>query len=271
MKKMNLFYRTVVLLVFAIAITVMGVGCCCVDPYDDDDSDRYSAETDSYQDIMLTAQTGFSLESVNGSIEIQASSSDSVIQVWAEKKVKADSQWEADRYLDQLEVRISSNSDEVFVETRYPHVDDVTFIVNYNIVIPEDMDVQIDHVNGDIVIRSLKSSADVDLTNGDIEFVGCHANVWAYLTNGEIGADLTLPEKGTCQLYVTNGQIELSLPESVSAELDASIVNGDISINNLEMTSTQISNKSTKGILGDGDGLIKLNVTNGHIDVRGRY
>ena len=105
MKKMNLFYRTVVLLVFAIAITVMGVGCCCVDPYDDDDSDRYSAETDSYQDIMLTAQTGFSLESVNGSIEIQASSSDSVIQVWAEKKVKADSQWEADRYLDQLELK----------------------------------------------------------------------------------------------------------------------------------------------------------------------
>ena len=273
MKKQLLKYRGLLLSVLLSGLMILTIGCCvdpnCNDDYFDDD-DRYSEEIDSYQEIRLSTQTTFSLEAINGRIEIEGTTADSVVQVWADKQVRADSDWEAKRYLEDLEVRVSSNNNGVYVETRHPSKHDVTFIVDYRIVIPEWFDVKVEHVNGDITAHDLSGAIDVDLTNGDIEFLDCTSSIWTNITNGSIDAGITLPQNGTCNFSITNGTIDLMVPDSTNAKLDAGIINGTIGISGLNIANSEVSNKSAKGTLGSGDGLIKLRITNGTIQIQGR-
>ena len=272
MNKKLLKYRRLILSALLSGLMILTVGCCvdpnCNDDYDDEDG-RYSEVINTHQAIPLSTQTLFYLEAINGRIDIEGTTADSVVYVWANKKVKANSQWEADRYLEELEVRVSSNSGGVSVETRQPSKRNVTFIVDYRIVIPEWLDVNVEHVNGDITMDDLSGEIQVYLTNGDVKFLDCLSSIWTNLTNGQVDANLALPQNGTCNFSITNGTIKLMVPDSTNAEFDAGIVNGSIAISGLNMTDSEVSNKSAKGMLGSGEGMIKLRVTNGAIRVKG--
>lgn len=122
--------------------------------------------------------------------------------------------------------------------------------------------------NGSITVRNTEGNATLRTSNGKIFVRNHHGGIDAKTSNGEIAADVVLPKRGDCTLKTSNGSIVLSVPNSASATLQASTSNGKVEINNLDVTVINMKKTEFKGIMGDGDGRIDLETSNGGIVVK---
>jgi DUF4097 and DUF4098 domain-containing protein YvlB len=89
------------------------------------------------------------------------------------------------------------------------------------------------------------------------------------VVNGNIDGDMTLPQKGTCELSTANGTIGLRIPQNTSAQFFAEVTNGAINISHLTILDATTTPKSVRGRLASGDGKIGLKTVNGNIQVAG--
>ena len=236
----------------------------------DRDIDFEVSATFSYQ-VDAATQTLFRLENVNGTVEILGSPNVSVARVSGERIVGSDSRGDAQRYLDFVSVDIRSTDDWINVRSDVPRdTDGRTVTVNYDVILPADMDVEILNVNGEIVIEQIDRRVDVTNTNGNVRLADVHGSAEIDLVNGNVNADVTLPSSGFVDFLVVNGNIALSVPFEVSAMLAADVTNGAINVVGLSVTDATSSSRSLHGQLGGGEGLIDLRTTNGTITIRGR-
>ena len=265
-KKMN---QKVFFVLFFITIILGISGCHVIDP--DWDHGRHKASESFRYELDIDDQTGFNLLAINGTIDISGTSQNDYVIVWGERIVTADERWEAEDYLDRLQIRIIKSDNEIYVKTEQPsNVNNVNLEVNYHVQIPNSWSAEVTHVNGDVMIDSLNSYVAVCLTNGEVWIYDVTGSVWTYLTNGDVDVSMELPDNGICDVGVTNGKIRLNIPKNTSAGFLAQVTNGDIDIYNLELQDIQSSPNYLSGILGSGKGTIRLGVTNGDIQARGR-
>jgi DUF4097 and DUF4098 domain-containing protein YvlB len=215
-------------------------------------STHFTARDSFNYHVSAGAHSRLRLEGVNGRIRIEGSSDSASVLVSGERIVKSDSDEDARRHLEYLEVRINELGGELAVRTVQPeNTNGRSYEVNYTISLPRNWRVEVEELNGNVILNDVHGGARVDLMNGRIE------------------GNLFLPMDGELELQTVNGQIDLRIPERTSARFFANTVNGGIHVSGLTLRDEVRTRRSLEGILGEGCGQISLHITNGTIDVRG--
>lgn len=213
----------------------------------------FVAEDTYDKTIQVEGHVRLLLDAKNGHVSINGQPDADTVTVTAQLLVGSySSLQDAQNGLDNLAVRVDAESDEILVETLQPgSAGGRQYVVNYTIAVPADM------------------AVDVKQTNGDIRVEDTADSVIASTQNGGILGDLTVPLDGEIQLSTVNGGVELHIPASTSASLSATVGNGSITYRGLDLQDAVSTDSSLTGTLGDGDGVIRLETTNGNVNVVG--
>ena len=241
-------------------------GCTgCVDNTD------FMAEQDFYSRIDAADNSKLGVVGISGNISITGvADSDSII-VSGTRRVRSESTEDAEAHLPLLEVDIDDTGSDVVARTEQPsQAEGRLYEVDYEIIVPADMEVQVSSINGNVTINHVTASVDIGLVNGQIVLDDVVGSTSVGLTNGQIDAEVTLPIDGVIDMGVVNGTIDLEIPVDTSAEFSAAVTNGEIEVaGNLSLQDIETGHVWITGTLGDGQGEITLTVINGNIDVTG--
>lgn len=233
-------------------------------------SDYNAEETVAFK-LPIVNHRSIRLESISGDIEIEGRI-DGVesITVSARKWVGSNSVEDAELHLKEIEIRVTDQDDEVILQTLQPdNTVNREFIVDYLITLPSNLEIDVNHINGDIIIQGIESSVWVDSVNSNLYLSNMYGNVDLNLTNGSINSMMAVPAHREIRFATGNGDLNMSIPVSTSARLFASVVNGTISTSHLEMETILQTPQSLTGVFGSGEGLIELSVVNGNINLIG--
>jgi DUF4097 and DUF4098 domain-containing protein YvlB len=240
----------------------------------------------------LSANGTLDLSNVNGSISIETWNR-AEVEVRADKIVKSPSEDEANQALARLKVIVDVKPNRVKVEARFPNHRSGLFSwlsgrgteskVEFKVRIPREANLQIDNVNGAIILKGGRgnlnlatvngavhaSNASGTLTlesvNGSIEVHHTSGSLDATTVNGHIEADLANLGATKTSLESVNGGITLRLPASARANLSASTTNGRVHCD-LAVDGTKKRTR-VEGTLNGGGSEIELDTTNGSITI----
>jgi len=220
--------------------------------------------------VDAATQVRIRLENINGTVEIVGDPNTSVALVRGERIVGSDSRSDAQQYLNRVTVQVDDQGDQIVVRTNQPNDSDGRrVVVDYDVIIPADMDVRVFNINGEVEVEHFDSFVDIENTNGIVRVFDIYGDVEVDLVNGNVIGDVTPPPSAVVDFAVVNGGITLDLPASVSAMLEADVTNGGINLIGLSIVDATTTNRSLHGKLGGGDGLIDLQTVNGTITIRG--
>lgn len=263
--------RTGLTLAAALVPALVGLSCCCItDPCDDSHGGDREARASFRYAAAAEGITMFSLEGINGNVEITGSpSADSVI-VRGEREVRSDDEQDAREHLALLTVEFEASPAAVSVRTRQPNRNEGrNYTVNYHVVLPERLRASVVGVNGDAGIIGMAAPVSVDWTNGDLFCTDVHGGCEASLVNGRIVCDGTLPASGSIVLTGVNGNVSLAVPDSTSAQIDARTTNGTVTVSGLSVRDLNSSRTAVSGVIGGGRGTIRLTTVNGNVTLAG--
>jgi hypothetical protein len=231
---------------------------------------KFFAEETFTSELFLVTDMRIRLEAVRGDIEIEGQDDADSVTVIAQKWVGSDSLEEAEMHLNELEILITEETEEILIQTSQPEdSQDHRYIVDYHIILPSNLEIEVTLVNGDIGVQDVQNSVVIDAVNGDVFLSNTAASAIVSLSNGSINSNMVLPLDGEIRMYTDNGNIDLGIPTSTSAVFAASVVNGVISDSNLEFDDAVQTSESLTGTLGNGEGMIDLGTVNGNISVVG--
>lgn len=234
-----------------------------------DNTNFIAKESFSFK-VDVSAHSRLRLEAVTGSITITGKSGSDSVLVTGEKRVGSESTQDAEEHLQQLIVTVQDLGNEVFVKTTQPEqAQGRSYVVDYTITLPEDLEVLVNHVTGSVSIYSVNNGVSVSHVTGKVLLDEISSSALVNLVTGEIEAEVTLPEDGTINLNLVTGNIELDIPQNTSAEFSAKVVTGTISISDLVLQNQVSTPGSLTGTLGSGEGTISLNVVTGSVNVQG--
>jgi DUF4097 and DUF4098 domain-containing protein YvlB len=223
------------------------------------------------------------INNVDGDINIRTQNSNE-INITAEKLVTADSMESARSFAHQVDIDVYRDSDFLRIETAFPHsmsnkeIGEVR--VDYEIEIPEVMDIEVSNTNGDVTVENTDGDIDIATTNGDIIVDNASGDVEATNINGEMAlSDID----GGVDANSTNGNLTISIRSS-TVNCKAKTTNGDITLYIRHDASTQGTLRTANGKiesdfssefpqregrlefeLGSGDGKLDIWTTNGDI------
>jgi DUF4097 and DUF4098 domain-containing protein YvlB len=257
----------------ALALLILYCGWlgCGDNPTDSDgDGTDFTAEETFYHRYAVAAQARLTVEGVSGSVSVTGIADSDSIVVAGTRRVRSSSTQDAEAHLPSLQVEVQDLDNEVAAKTTQPSdTQGRSYEVDYEIIVPTDLKLEITNVNGTIRVEAMADSVSVENVNGGVVLEDISASTSISVTNGSIGGDVTLPLDGTIDMGVTNGNIAIGIPVNTSAQFSASVANGSISISNLLIKDKESTPTSVTGTLGDGEGTISLTVTNGGIAVVG--
>ena len=234
------------------------------------DNTNYSASEDFSYRIATGNNTNLRLEAINGNVEVEGVSGIDSVRIWGERKVESESVADAEAHLSELSVEINEHGGQIIMWTDQPEKNyGRNYQVEYNIQVPEDWQLDIEEVNGNINISDMEQSVVAGLTNGNLYLWDISGSVDGELINGNIDSKIVLPAAGVCELSIMNGQIDLMIPQPTSATFLASVMNGEIDLTNISLQNQTVTSTSVVGTLGSGNGKVNLSTMNGNIRVTG--
>ncbi|MBN2201741.1 DUF4097 family beta strand repeat protein [bacterium] len=248
-----------------------GLSCCCLtDPCDDCHNGDRDARASFRYAAAAEGITVFSLEGINGDVEITGTpSADSVI-VRGERSVRSDSEEDAREHLALLSVEFGPSAGAVTVRTRQPNRNEGrTYTVNYHVLLPERVLASVIGVNGNAEVIGMTAPVSVVWTNGDLFCADLHGGCEASLVNGRLVCDGTLPVSGSIVLSGVNGNVFLTVPDTTSALIDARTTNGAVTVSGLSVRDLSSSRTAVSGVIGTGRGTIRLTTVNGNVALAG--
>lgn len=255
-----------------VAITLVVIAGCgnVFEPDDPFVGNNYKAESSFSFTIETHEKSKIDVNSINGDIEVVGIQDASKVTVEGIKVVKSDSELDAEKYLKNLKVNISESGNTVHVYSEHPnetHGRDVS--IHYYITVPSYWAAQLELANGECSVDSLNGDLMIKLTNGNVCLCDNESNVYVQVTNGQIIGKVIIPPNGLFNGQTTNGIINLSVPVNTSARLSAQVTNGVVNVSGLTLENMIVSQKIIKGVIGQGNGSIELQTTNGNINVMG--
>jgi DUF4097 and DUF4098 domain-containing protein YvlB len=220
----------------------------------------------------LAKDGAFEIRETNGRIEIQATEGNAV-EVIGTRIVKAATDEAAKDALKRLEITENVTPDRISLDTTGHGVNlqmGLSVTVNFVVRLPRTASVKLVATNGDIDITDVGGTLDIHTTNGQVKTSRLAGSATVESTNGAIALDFVkLGDAGiTCE--TTNGKIEVSIPKDSKARISARVTNGAITTSNLEITTTEQTHKRVEGTIGGGGAPIRLETTNGLVEIRGR-
>ena len=228
------------------------------------------------QSWTVTEGGRLDLSNENGSVEIQ-SWDRSEVRVRAEIRLKAASSRAAEEAMEEFRVRASQEGNVITVSSRKPRGADgflswlagkqIEVDVDYEIMVPQRFDIDVETVNGSIEAKSLAGVLELDSVNGRIAVRNARGSVSADTVNGSIEVELVdVANAGGMTFGTTNGSVTLSLPADAGADFDAATTNGRIS-SDIPLTTESVSRSKVRGTLNGGGVPIKVRTVNGSIKI----
>jgi hypothetical protein len=229
------------------------------------------------------------VETQNGGIESSVWDDDSVHVVF-EKWATGDDREEAEDNIDDIKIHISEDaaSGVLRIGVDFPDRkrEGVNYGCNVSLSLPSSLSLDLNSSNGAITVWGSQSDLECFTSNGAITIEDTEGNATlktsngrmmvrnhygelnGKTSNGEINADVTLPRQGECILKTSNGAITLSIPDTTSAMIKASTSNGLVEIKGLDVGITRMKKTEFRGEIGNGEGDIELETSNGSILMR---
>jgi len=219
------------------------------------------------------------LDNENGRVTIESWGREE-IKVEAIKIVKTGSRRRAQEIMREIQIDFVYDADDAYlgVKTRIPRKhngfwddifgDGASVSVTYHLMVPDQLDMVIESVNGKIEVSDVAGDIQVETTNGSIKIRGAGGRVDAKTTNGSIEAELQKFTANEDMLFkTTNGGITAYFPGDFHAEIDARTTNGSVRTDFPIRVQGEISKRRLRGTINEGGGRIKLHTTNGSIRI----
>lgn len=223
--------------------------------------------------LPFVAGSLLEVENTNGSIEISVWDRNEV-RIEAEKKVRTRGGDDPAEALEQLQVIIEQTAGGVRIDTEYPRRSGwwsrgASMSVEYHILVPGQADLDVETVNGKVVVEGVRGELSLASTNGGITVEDSGGRVDAHTTNGSIDVELEDVAEGEDMSFrSTNGGISLALPSDVRASVRARTTNGGIHTDFPVTVQGSFNKKRLEGQINGGGGRIELRTTNGRIRIR---
>ena len=192
------------------------------------------------------------------------------VHITGERRVESSSTRDAKERLEDLDVDVQDGANEVSIKTIQPdETHGRNYIVNYTITVPQDLEVQLHTITGDVTVDAIHTTVSIIAIAGNIRLGDIFGNTFVNLATGIIDGRVTLPIDGVLNLSTVTGGIGLEVPTDASAQLSANVITGHISLSDLVLENQNSSSTSLSGTLGDGRGTITLSVMTGNISISG--
>jgi DUF4097 and DUF4098 domain-containing protein YvlB len=166
------------------------------------------------------------------------------------------------------EVRISTGGGQV--EANGPDRErDTSWVVSYEVSVPQNSNVTLKTVNGGITVRDLRGTVKFDAVNGGVRLENVGGEIRGETNNGGLTIDLRGDRWDGAGLDVEthNGGVRLNLPANYSAELEAGTTNGRLNIE-FPVTVQGKIGKRLMTTLGAGGPKIRAVTYNGGVSIR---
>jgi hypothetical protein len=260
------FSRAVVLPLVALALSLAGSSACRFD------FDTGAEARDEWKRTYTLAKDGsFELRNTNGRIQVQAADGD-VVDVVATRIVKARTEEAAKDALTRFEIRENVSPSSVALDSTNKGGLEIGMSrrVEYTVRVPKWAAVRVVSTNAEIDVTGVGGALAIETTNGRVRGHALENSATVETTNGTVSLEFArLGQRGvTCD--TTNGTIEVTLPPDTKASLSARVTNGAISTSNLDLAVVEKSRRRLDASIGGGGPEIKLETTNGAIQIKGR-
>jgi hypothetical protein len=266
-----------------IAILPFLVYACSIDVWEDD----VRVETEESRSFSSYRMHKVEVKTKNGAIQSRVWDDES-ISIEFEKWATGDDREEAEDNLDDIRIHIDEDttSGVLDIDVDIPHRIGTSYGCNVYLRLPSHLSLKFESSNGAITVRESQNDIECSTSNGAITIVDAEgdAELWtsngaitvrnhhgelnAKTSNGAIDADVVLSKREDCILKTSNGVITLSIPDETSAMMEASTSNGKVEIEDLPITVIKMEKTGFKGKMGNGEGKIELETSNGNIFVR---
>lgn len=202
----------------------------------------------------------------NGGVRVTGWDRDDVL-VRAAVRAWGEDEDEARELAKQVEIR--TDGGKIRADGPEQNWNRAAWTVSYEIFTPHETDLDIESINGGIVLADVGGEIDFDTTNGGVSLEAIAGDVRGRTTNGGVDIRLTGETWTGDQLDVgtTNGGVRLHVPESYSARLEAHTTNGGINIDVPVRVQGQLSRRDVSATLGEGGPLLRVRTTNGGVHV----
>lgn len=225
------------------------------------------------KDFTLTAGGSLEIKNTNGVIEVDPSDGDKV-SITAEKIAKAGTDAEAKQAAEAIEIREVVSGSSIVLDATVSRtgisIGGGSRQVKFHIRAPKGTVLILSNTNGNIDVRDMTGEVRLSTTNGRILGKNLEGTARAETTNGMIDMDFSAIGTGGISAETTNGRVELTLAKSIKARVNGRVTNGAITTENLSLDTTENSRRRLTGTLNGGGPEIRLETTNGAVNVRGK-
>ena len=157
------------------------------------DSNDFIAEEDFSFLLDLAGQTSLRLEGISGAITIIGRADFDSMIIAGTMRVGSELIEDAEEHLRYLDVEVRERTGEIFVKTVQPQDSNGrSYIVDYNIIMPEDFASIVTNVNGCVTIDSTTGGISAENVNGQIYLNEVTSSASVSLVNGQIAATMFL-------------------------------------------------------------------------------
>lgn len=224
-------------------------------------------EEQKEQRFSVSSDSKFSIDNINGSIEITR---------WQQDEIKVIAHKSADDQddLERMKVSMKQSGNRVHVETKYEKQNqrhNQSGSVDYEVWLPANMSTtDVDLVNGSLTIEKIDGDIEADLVNGSIRVIGASGNSKLQSVNGSVKLEYSevLSTVERIDVETVNGSIKVYFPADVSASVEAETMHGGLSSDfGLSVDKQFFSGKNMSGIIGSGTVKVTLESVNGGIKV----
>ncbi len=188
-------------------------------------------------------------------------------------------------YSDEAVTEVERIEDRIEIASKLPGGIRSNIRMDYDIYTPEDVELDIETVNGSIYVSGSRSKGKMTTVNGNIELKNMAGSVSAKTNNGNIYAEIFFDASssfvtlsGSIDVRIgdefsvpvsartVSGSISFTIPEGFSADLDAATQSGRVSCE--IPISGAVEGRSLRGRIFGGGPLLKLRAISGNITIK---
>ncbi|KPU63717.1 hypothetical protein EP1X_00480 [Thermococcus sp. EP1] len=202
------------------------------------------------------------LGNINGYVKMEGYEGDTL-------KLRAEKKWGL--LGAEPKIKIKKEGDTLIIKVKQKRSFGVSIgesAVNFELLIPKEVEVEVASVNGSITVKNISKAGKIATVNGRIDVENVEARKISTV-NGTIKALMTRISNDA-GISTVNGSIEVYVPKNANVEVKASTVNGKINTDIPgEISKTPIYGpKSFMGVLGEGRHKLKVSAVNGSITIK---
>ena len=172
-------------------------------------SRRYTKNYTGESKILAKGKTGFKLDNSNGRVKVSHTDEPFIIIKYdIQNKVKKQEYEDGSR---GYSLTIDSTGNVVKVEAEEPEehgfVFEHSFRANYEIFLPDGIEVNIDNVNGNVIFNQMGNDIKADVQNGSVDAMDNSGKINVEIANGTFNG--TIDSTKGMYVEVVNGSIRM--------------------------------------------------------------